>query len=164
MAAITRIDVRIKTGNRSAAGTDGKVYLAIDGREFYLGSAPGNFEASGDRTYTLSFARNNHPHNFYQFDTADLDQFPVWIRFEPSAGAPGSDLKEVTVTVNPGPNEVQYQALVGKNHLWLGLRRILLFEERDSANPAIDSSPVTTTSPAFPAPRSLCPGQIPATP
>src|SRR5262245_55939180 len=51
MAAITRIDVRLKTGDLS--GTDGDVYIRIGGREFYIDSENDDFERNSDRTYTL---------------------------------------------------------------------------------------------------------------
>jgi hypothetical protein len=126
MAAITEIDVRIKTADERGAGTDGDIYLAIDGREFHIDSALDDFERGDDRVYTLgvnhniNFPSNNDPQKDYVLDTEDLDNFPVWIRFEPSGSFPHWKLEEVTVTVNPGPGQVQYQALADSNSLWLG--------------------------------------------
>ena len=132
MTTITRIDVRIKTGNRSRAGTDGDVYLRIGGREFYIDSEADDFEEGSDRVYTLGEGANvqsaqlNDPRSPYQLRTENLDRFPVHIRFAP--GDPEGlaqqddawDLESVTVTVNPGPAQVQYQALGGLDHLTLG--------------------------------------------
>ncbi len=126
MAAVTRIDVRIVTGDRAGAGTDGSVFIAIGGREFDLDSAVDDFERNSDRTYTLGVGANinnaayNDPRSPCALDTADLDRFPAWLRFEPLGGDPNWDLELVTVTVNPGPGQVSYQALGGANHLWLG--------------------------------------------
>jgi len=130
MAAITRLDVRVITGNRPSAGTDGDIFVAVAGREFCLDSAVDDFERGADRTYILGVGAGagstinnpayNDPRSPFALDTVDLDRFPMWIRFEPAGGSPNWDLEEVTVTVNPGPSQVQYRALGGGNHLWLG--------------------------------------------
>lgn len=130
MAAITRIDVRIKTGS---IGTDGDVYLRIGGREFYVDSEANDFQPSSDRTYTfgeganVSFSKQNDPRSPYQLRTENLDRFPVNLRFVPEK--PGGltlaivdnwNLESVTVTVNPGTGQIQYQALGGSDNLTLG--------------------------------------------
>jgi hypothetical protein len=130
MPNITRIDVRIKTGNINNAGTDGTVFLAIAGREFHLDSAVDDFEKNSDRTYILgdgggagSTNNNpalNNPQGPFALNTVDLEKFPMWIRFEPSGDSPDWNLEFAGATVNPGPNEVKYQALAGGNNLWLG--------------------------------------------
>jgi hypothetical protein len=125
MSAITRIDVRLVTGNRSGAGTDGEVYVGICGREFYLDSAVDDFEQGSDRTYTLGVGANinyagyNDPRS-PQLDTVDLDKFPKYIRLEPTGSNSEWNLEEVTVTVNPGTGQVVYRALAGGLNLWLG--------------------------------------------
>ena len=127
MAAITRIDVRLITGNRSGAGTDGDIYIRIGGREFYLDSAIDDFEQGSDRTYTfgvganVNFAATNDPRSPYQLLTERLDRFPVNLRFAPQNRDDNWNLESVTVTVNPGPGQVQYQALGGSDNLWLGI-------------------------------------------
>jgi hypothetical protein len=127
MAAITRIDVRLKTSARSGAGTDGDVYIGIDGREFYIDSAIDDFEQGGDRTYTfgdganVNFASSNNPVSPYQLLTEKLDHSPVYVRFSPQNRGDNWDMESVTVTVNPGPKQVQYQALGGSDHLSLGV-------------------------------------------
>jgi hypothetical protein len=124
MAAITRIDVRLKTGDLS--GTDGDVYLRIGGREFYIDSANDDFERNSDRTYTLGEGANvsarpaNDPRSPFQLLTESLDRFPVHVRFAPKSRADDWHLESVTVTVNPGPGQVQYQALGGRDSLLLG--------------------------------------------
>jgi hypothetical protein len=128
MAAITRIDVVLKTGGRTGASTDGDVYIRICGREFYLDSAIDDFQqGSPARTYTLgagtnvNFASTNDPRSPYQLLTERLDRFPVNLRFAPVSRGDNWNLESVTVTVNPGPGQVQYQALGGTDHLWLGV-------------------------------------------
>ena len=125
MAAITRIDVILKTGNRSGAGTDGDIYVRVGGREFSLDSAVDDFEQGSDRTYTFGTAANvnyswaNDPRS-PQLLTERLDRLPVSLRFAPKDRDDNWNLESVTVIVNPGPGQVQYQALGGSDHLWLG--------------------------------------------
>jgi hypothetical protein len=38
MAALEKISVQIRTGNREGGGTDGDIYIGICGREFFLDS------------------------------------------------------------------------------------------------------------------------------
>ena len=126
MAAITRIDVRLKTGNRDSAATDGDVYLGIGGREFSLDSETNDFQRDDDRTYTfgagsnVNFASLNSPSSPYQLLTENLDRFPVYMRFAPKDRDDNWNLESVSATVNPGPAQVQYKALGGSNNLWLG--------------------------------------------
>ena len=125
MAVIKKIEVRIVTGNRSGAGTDGEVYIGICGREFYIDSSVRDFERGSDQTYTIGEGANiNHPAyndpRSPQLDTVDLDKFPKYIRLEPIGSSPEWNLEEVTVTVNPGSGQVVYRALAGGLNLWLG--------------------------------------------
>ena len=133
MAAITRIDVRIKTGRGSKlAGTDGDVYIRIGGREFFVDSAADDFEQGSDRTYTFGEGANvrdaalNDPRSPYQLLTENLNRFPINLRFIPGPGSRGQGdvwlLESITVTVNPGTGQVQYQALGGSDNLVLGKR------------------------------------------
>jgi hypothetical protein len=125
MANITRIDVRLATSNRSGAGTDGDVYIGVAGREFNLDTAADDFEGGSDRTYILGEGANvrnasrNDPRS-PQLDTANVDRFPVYLRFEPRGEGPNWNLERLDITVNPGPNQIQRRALVGSPHLWLG--------------------------------------------
>ncbi len=128
MASITRIDVRVQTGNREDAGTDGDVYLAIAGREFMLDSAVDDFKKGSNRTYIIGDSGSgspinnpqlNNPAQPFALDTDDLEKFPIWIRFEPIGDSPAWNLEFVSATVNPGPRQVQFQALAGSNNLWL---------------------------------------------
>ena len=133
MAAITRIDVRIKTGRGGKlAGTDGDVYIRIGGREFFVDSAADDFEQGSDRTYTFGEGANvrdaalNDPRSPYQLLTENLNRFPINIRFVPGPGSLAQEdvwiLESITVTVNPGTGQVQFQALGGSDNLVLGKR------------------------------------------
>ena len=95
MAAITRIDVRIKTGRGSGfPGTDGDVYIRIGGREFFVDSEADDFEPGSDRTYTFGEGANvrdaalNDPRSPYQLLTQNLNRFPINIRFVPGPSKP----------------------------------------------------------------------------
>ena len=133
MAAITRIDVRIRTGRGgSLAGTDGDVYIRIGGREFFVDSAADDFEQGSDRTYTFGEGANvrdaalNDPRSPYQLLTENLNRFPINLRFLPGPGSLAQEdvwiLESITVTVNPGTGQVQFQALGGSDNLVLGKR------------------------------------------
>jgi hypothetical protein len=128
MTAITRIDLRLVTGNRSNAGTDDNVYLGICGREFYVDSSSNDFEQGSDRIYTfgvgsnVTHAEENDPRTPFALQTENLGRFPVYIRHEPVAlGENSWNVERVTVTVNPGTAQVQFDALAGANNLWLGV-------------------------------------------
>jgi hypothetical protein len=127
MSAITKIDVRIITGNINNAGTNGTVFIAIGGREFQLDSAENDFEKGKTFTYVLGAGSTvinpmlNDPTKPFAMKTEDLDKFPAWIRFEPSGDSPDWNLEFAGAVVNPGPSQVQYQALAGTGvNLWLG--------------------------------------------
>ena len=104
---IIRIDVGVATGCQGGAGTDGDVYIGVCGREVYIDTAYDDFEQNSNRTYILGAGANieyagyNDPRN-PQLNTADLDKFPVYLRFEPRGDGPDWNLEQVDVTVNPG--------------------------------------------------------------
>lgn len=133
MANITRIDVELKTGNRSGAGTDGDIYLGIGGREFYLDSQGDfdDFRPDTDKTYTfgaganVKFADKNDPRSPAQLLTERLDRFPVYVRFNPENRDDNWNLESITATINPGPNQIRYQALGGSDNLWMGTHSAL---------------------------------------
>lgn len=127
MANINRIDVQVWTGSKNGAGTDGDVYVAVAGREFYVDSSANDFERGSTRTYTLGTAANvryaayNDPRS-PQLKTEDLAKYPVYIRFEPYGVGPDWNLERIVITVNPGPSQVVYDNLriAGTPDLWLG--------------------------------------------
>jgi hypothetical protein len=131
MAAITRMDVRLVTGNRSGAGTDGSVFIAVCGREFSVDSSGDfdDFEQGDDRTYIFGAGANvanperNDPRSPFQLDTNNVNRFPRWVRLD---GGSEWDLERVTITLNPGQaSQVVLDALGGANHLFLGPGRFL---------------------------------------
>jgi hypothetical protein len=120
MAAIRKISAKIVTSNIENAGTDGDVYLGICGREFYLDSSADDFERGSNRTYILGDgsnvlnSRENDPRN-PQLDSARLDDFPVYIRFEPQGENADWNLSFVSVEVAGRNYGVNFQ-----RGLWLG--------------------------------------------
>jgi hypothetical protein len=134
MANINRIDLRIKTGNRPGAGSDGKFYLGVGGREFRI-DIPGtdDFEQNKDQLFTLGAASNvgnpvdNDPRSPFQMLTENLSRFPKYMRFEPVNEGDNWNLEEVTMTVNPGPSQIVFAGLGGGAHLWLGDRNTKFF-------------------------------------
>lgn len=131
MAAITRMDVRLVTGNRSGAGTDGNVFVAVCGREFSVDSAGDfdDFEQADDRTYVFGAGANvanparNDPRSPFQLDTNNVNRFPRWVRLD---GGSEWDVELVTITLNPGQaSQVVLSALGGASHLFLGPGRFL---------------------------------------
>jgi len=129
MATINQIDLQIKTGNRSGAGTDGYIYLGIGGREFLV-DQPGvnDLEPNMNQIFTFSANGNtinqplNNPASQYVLKTEDLGKFPKYIRFEPDNADDNWNIETIKVVVNPGVSQIEYNALGGSNHVWLGTR------------------------------------------
>jgi hypothetical protein len=130
MALIERIDVKLRTGNRQDAQTDGDVYLGVCGREFFLDTEADDFERGpgNPRTYTFGVGANvkrpeaNDPRSPYQLLTERLGLCPAYIRFAPDGGDDHWNMESVIVTVQAGPERVEYQALGGPDHIWLGAK------------------------------------------
>ena len=128
MAAIEKIECRLRTGND---GTDGDVYLGICGREFYLDSSSNDFERGADDTYVMGLGaailerQYNDPRSPYRLKTENLDNFPTYIRFAPKGRDDNWRLESVQVSVFSSSNQVdaEFQALGGSDNLWLGVRR-----------------------------------------
>jgi hypothetical protein len=132
MSAIQKFSVRIKTGNRSEAGTDGDVLIGLCGREFYMDTARDDFERGRDQTFhfgdptNVTDAEHNDPRSPLQIFTEDIDLQPAYIRFAPEDHDDNWNLEFVHVSVNDG--EVVLQALEppsspAEEHLWLGAHR-----------------------------------------
>src|SRR5262245_57762770 len=103
MAAISQIEVLISTGDN---GTNAPVFAAIAGREFCL-NRPGvnDFRANATDRFVLGGTNNvfnvahpaeNDPARLLPLDTADIDRFPAYVRYE---GGPQWHVKVITVNV-----------------------------------------------------------------
>jgi hypothetical protein len=126
MTAITQIKATIHTGDQENAGTDSWVYLGICGREFRLARSDVNdFGRSSHRDYFLGNGANvedaslNDP-KFPRLDTADLDQFPAYIRLEPAGDSPDWNLDGVEVTITPSGSKYGRLGDGGGANIWLG--------------------------------------------
>jgi hypothetical protein len=126
MVAVNRIDVRIMTGDEPGAGSDGKYYFGIGGREFRL-DIPGShdFQRSMDQIFTLGEGTNISDAGFndpraMQMQTENLPRYPKYIRFEPANVNDNWHLYNISATVNPGPGQVVFSALGGTPKIWLG--------------------------------------------
>jgi hypothetical protein len=130
MSNINRIDVRLITSTKTNAGTDGRVYIGVAGREFYINSSGDDFEKGADHTYVLGKGSNikydsgNDPQK-PQLVTGDLNKYPVYLRFEPLGENPDWNLEYVIVTVNPGENQIRFEnkRLSGSPDIWLGQKK-----------------------------------------
>lgn len=141
MPAITKIALRLVTGDRPDAGTDGDIFLGICGREFNVDSAGdvNDFERNSDRTYIFGDGANvlrpieNDPRSPWQLELNDINRLPLWIRFEPGAGGDWNvervDLAVTaadggSVSVNTLENRAATATRPAENpHVWLGERR-----------------------------------------
>ncbi|WP_181788487.1 hypothetical protein [Streptomyces phytophilus] len=126
MADITKISATIKTADvESAHPENGTAYLGIAGREFILDIA-GASDMQQGATDTFIFgedanvveAEYNDPRK-PQLTTADLDRYPVYIRF---TGGDGWCIERAWVTVEPGGHEFDNFDLEGvadNRRIWL---------------------------------------------
>lgn len=130
---IRQISAQIKTSNIDGAGTNGSVYLGIGGREFLLDSEADDFEQGSNRAYklggssTVENSAKNDPTN-PQLDTADLDKFPIYIRFETPPSDPTSDWNVNFVIVDVEGRS--FGASFAKG-LWLGRKSGMVFFLRE---------------------------------
>jgi hypothetical protein len=138
MPNIDEISVTIETGDQSGAGTDGDVYLGICGREFYLDTKVDDFERNSSRKYLLGQRSNtlnadkNDP-RLPQMLVEELDQFPVYIRFNPKSRDDNWLLRRVVIFINeiePGSVPPLYDSSPEPGGIWMGVRSSLFFFPR----------------------------------
>jgi hypothetical protein len=144
--AINKIELRLATGNRPGADTDGDVFLGICGREFFVDSQGdfNDFQRNSNRTYIFGDGANvarpeeNDPRSPWQLEFNDIIRLPLWIRFEPGGGGDWNvervDLAVTAGTVEAGDatsvvvrtleNRAATPTRPAENpHVWLGERR-----------------------------------------
>jgi hypothetical protein len=134
MANVIGIMCEIKTEEVEKARTDGNVYLGLGGREFGLDSEEDDFEWADSPTFVLGkdfdpSAINkrqviqptwNDPSDGYPLDMGRLDDFPVYVRFEPDDSDDEWCLSMVHVNVRDVDGDtVSYGTPEGFHHLWL---------------------------------------------
>jgi hypothetical protein len=136
MSSVTGIACQIITGDVEGAGTDGRVYLGIGGREFRLDSREDDYERGSWREYLLGTAapeRNlsapqlrvlnwddNSPTLRFPLDTDYLQRAPVYIRFEPEHPLDNWNLFFAAVLVYAGAFVAGYSPPERFQDLWLG--------------------------------------------
>jgi hypothetical protein len=124
MAAITKIEVNITTGDK---GTNGWVYLGVCGREFLLDRTGHNgFKKNttdqyvlGDANHVFSVANagQNDPKAPLALDTADLPLFPIYLRLK------ADNLWHVeggSIKIFAGGTTETISILAGSRNLFLG--------------------------------------------
>lgn len=138
MAAVTGILCQIITSDVDNAGTDGRVYLGIGGREFLLDSAEDDYERGSWREYILGRGPvepvlpprqirvtnpdENDPRTGFPLDTSRLFTSPVYIRFEPVGDSPNWSVTDVfTLVYREAGTFVGYFTLPETfDRIWLG--------------------------------------------
>ncbi len=132
MTNINSIIVLLNTGDLSGAGTDGDVYLGLCGREFYLDTSADDFERNSSRQYVLGQGANtlnaakNDPRK-PRILVEEVDQFPVYIRFNPRSRDDNWNLIRVGVTINDSAFPQYEASLERQGGIWLGIKSSLFF-------------------------------------
>ena len=128
MALVTKISCQVRTANESSASTDGFPYLGIGGREFRLDTSNDDFQAKANFTYIFGdganvlFPERNDPRRDFLIDTTRLDEFPVYIRFDPEIGNDHWRLRFAMVLVYEEGDFVRavYFSQTRAEGIWLG--------------------------------------------
>jgi len=118
MVTIQKIVFRIRTADIENAGTDGEVYIGFCGREFHVGTSYEDFERGTERNYSagtnaLSDEVNLHdpvlndPRALPPLDSQDMDNYPIYLRFEPVGRYDHWSLQYISVSAAG----VKYEAL-----------------------------------------------------
>jgi hypothetical protein len=112
MAAIIRIEARVRTGSK---GTNGKLFAGIAGREFRLDKAGNDFRPNQDVIYTFGegsdvrHADLNDPRN-PQLETAQARALPKYIRFEPGNNADQVSIDVAQITTSSGTQQLHFSS------------------------------------------------------
>jgi hypothetical protein len=127
---ITKIEIDVETGAIERAGTNGRVYLGICGREFRLDKLGDQFRVGILDNFIIGTGSNiKNPNvndiinssNSYEIDTNTLNIFPKYIRFEPQDNDDNWNVSRVELRVTDDTNIVhKFNALDGNGNIWLG--------------------------------------------
>ena len=128
MALVAKISCQVRTADESGASTDGLPYLGIGGREFRLDTSDDDFEAKANFTYVFGdganvlFPERNDPRRDFLIDTTRLDEFPVYIRFDPESGSDHWRLRFVMALVYEEGDFLRavYFSQTRAEGIWLG--------------------------------------------
>ena len=128
---ITKIEIDVETGAIERAGTNGRVYLGICGREFRLDKLGDQFRVGILDNFIIGTGSNiKNPNgvndiinssNSYEIDTHILNIFPKYIRFEPQDNDDNWNVSRVELRITDDTNIVhKFNALDGNGNIWLG--------------------------------------------
>ncbi len=136
MSRISGILCQIITGNVDGAGTDGRVYLGLGGREFRLDSTADDYEKHSWREYILGAAPNepdltvpqmrvknadrNDPRQGLPLGSDNLNRTPTYLRFEPQGAGDDWDLAFAAALVYGEQFITAYTLPADFRNLWLG--------------------------------------------
>lgn len=145
VSPVESITVNVRTANFPGADGRGRLFLGIGGREFRLAlpESPDSFGADSLKTFVLGQSdpeiptsqgnvmnpEFNDPRTHYNMNEDDVDRFPKYLRFEPSA--PASSVGGLWALAYSGllvrltdDRILRYEALRnpqgGANFLWIG--------------------------------------------
>ena len=124
MPELTQIKVWIATSRHEDAGTTGRVYLGICGREFRCERGASDFKSGYTTEFvfgedaTIMHAAANNPRDPRLF-TEEIDEFPIYVRFEQGASDHWA-LASVLVQVNGAEHPVYERRFSPAAALWLG--------------------------------------------
>jgi hypothetical protein len=112
MVEIKQIIVMIKTGDVGGAGTDGKVYLGIGGREFRVDKLGNQFQRNNLDTFTIGLGSDiENPDNVNSLpsptgnknapniEDVDIEFSPKYLRFNPNSDDDNWNVQHVQVEV-----------------------------------------------------------------
>ena len=122
MVTIEKIIFRIRTADVENAGTDGEVYIGFCGREFHVGTSYEDFERGTERNYSAGASATanevnlhnpllNDPRILPPLDSEDIDDYPIYVRFEPIGRYDHWCLQYISVSAAG----VKYEALEPEN-------------------------------------------------
>jgi|SRR5689334_13881708 hypothetical protein len=124
MALIQSIQVLIRTGDKSGAGTDGDVYVGCFGREFYLDTKADDFERSSQRIYTLGDGGNTLYKELNDPRHPPLDDsfrpVPAYIRFVGRSRTDQWQLLDVAIRINGSPSLSYALGPTTDDGFWMG--------------------------------------------
>jgi hypothetical protein len=134
MTAITRIELRIQTGDADDAGMDnGEIYLGLAGREFHVDSPGDQFKPSDEDRFIFTHGpaanvtdpKENDPTDPWQLDSDDIGRCPRYIRFEPrrvGGRVEEWNVASVQLVVKSGNSIIFTEERLGDDgaNLWMG--------------------------------------------
>lgn len=139
MAHIEQIQVIVVTGSVNGAGTNGRIFLGMGGREFRLNKSGNQFQKGDTDTFQIggvigpdSINNQNNSNdlpavpgtvNAPAIEYSTLDEYPTYIRFEPQNSDDNWNVQSVSVNIKEsGANgeSITLNDRTGNGNIWLG--------------------------------------------